>query len=393
MESIDPKFKISSNIKHKAAYTTSIPNNLSFFDSNNEISVNNKSYSLVINSKFPQTRYQGSKLKLLPWYFTFFQHLEFKTVLDAFAGTGAVSYLFKKMKKQVTYNDYLKFNAIIGTSLIENNSQTFKESNISSIFEQDKNFNYKTLIQDNFRDIYYTDEENHLLDIIVQNIYQLYNKYEQSLAFFALFQACIQKRPFNLFHRKNLYVRLNNVHRSFGNKKTWDTPFIDLFTRAIKEANNAVFDNKNINSALNYQVTEIPIPAEGFDLVYLDPPYISLKSVGVDYRDFYHFLEGISHYNEWETYIDQKSKHKRLKVVPNDWTNSKKIIYAFEKVIHRYQDSKIIISYRSPGIPSVKDLVDLLSSYKTTIICKEKEYKYVLTSTSSKVHEVLIIAE
>jgi len=29
------------------------------------------------------------------------------------------------------------------------------------------------------------------------------------------------------------------------------------------------------------------------DLVYIDTPYISAKGIGVNYFDFYHFLEGI----------------------------------------------------------------------------------------------------
>ena len=57
------------------------------------------------------------------------------------------------------------------------------------------------------------------------------------LARHALNQACLMKRPFNLFHRKNLYIRTANVERQFGNKTTWETPFPTLFTRLVKEAN------------------------------------------------------------------------------------------------------------------------------------------------------------
>ena len=33
--------------------------------------------------------------------------------------------------------------------------------------------------------------------------------------------------------------------------------------------------------------------------------------MGVNYFDFYHFLEGIVFYNEWPKLIDESSKHKR----------------------------------------------------------------------------------
>jgi adenine-specific DNA-methyltransferase len=54
---------------------------------------------------FPTTRYQGSKRKLLLWLYKHISPLNFKSVLDVFGGTACVSYLFKIMDKQVTYND------------------------------------------------------------------------------------------------------------------------------------------------------------------------------------------------------------------------------------------------------------------------------------------------
>ncbi len=65
-------------------------------------------------TKFPSTRFQGSKRKIIPWIFNVIKDLKFNTVLDGFGGTASVSYLFKKMGKAVTYNDNLKFNYYIG---------------------------------------------------------------------------------------------------------------------------------------------------------------------------------------------------------------------------------------------------------------------------------------
>ena len=52
----------------------------------------------------PTTRYQGSKRKILPWLYECMQNYEFHTVLDAFGGTGMVSYLFKRMGKRVKWD-------------------------------------------------------------------------------------------------------------------------------------------------------------------------------------------------------------------------------------------------------------------------------------------------
>ncbi len=73
-------------------------------------------------SDFPSTRYQGSKRKILPWIHSAIKELKFETALDAFGGSSSVSYLLKKMKKSVTYNDKLHFNYIIGKAIIENSN-------------------------------------------------------------------------------------------------------------------------------------------------------------------------------------------------------------------------------------------------------------------------------
>ncbi|MFX0173497.1 MAG: DNA adenine methylase [Candidatus Hodarchaeota archaeon] len=342
---------------------------------------------------FPKTRYQGSKLRLLNWLFPIFHELNFDTVLDAFGGTAVVSHLFKRMGKKVSYNDILISNWYIGKGLIENNSIYFDLNQVPELFKKIKGYSYSSVIQDQFRGIYYIDEENKLLDTVVQNIFRIENQYEKSLCFFALFQACLQKRPFNLFHRRNLNLRMNNVRRSFGNLKTWNTPFLELFQRAMIEANRAIFDNCRTNVAMNYCIFKIPIPDDGYDLVYLDPPYISEKGVGVDYYSFYHFLEGIIHYYEWERMIDYDSKHRRLKTVPNQWSTVGENLQAFEKVITKFQDSIIVISYREPGTPSIEELEDILLSYKASVNVYKKNYKYALTKKHQTVNEILLVAK
>ena len=70
-------------------------------------------------ARFPSTRYQGSKAKLAEWIWEKISDLDFTTCLDAFGGTGAVSYRLKQAGKKVTYNDLLHFNYYFGLSLIE----------------------------------------------------------------------------------------------------------------------------------------------------------------------------------------------------------------------------------------------------------------------------------
>ncbi|MEM3036453.1 MAG: DNA adenine methylase [Thermoplasmata archaeon] len=338
---------------------------------------------------FPSTRFQGSKLKIVDWVWEEIKDLKFQTVLDAFGGTGSVAYMFKGKGKKVTYNDILKFNYYIGLALIENEEVRLTDEDIEFLLTRHNDVIYPTFIADTFRDIYYTDEENKWIDMVVTNINLLNDKYKQALAFFALFQACIIKRPFNLFHRKNLYLRFANVKRNFGNKASWDTPFEIHFRKFIEEANNAVFSNGQENKALNLDVFDI----EGeFDLVYVDTPYISKSGVGVDYLGFYHFLEGLVNYDKWSEMIDYKTKHRRLKSEPSIWIDKNKIYSAFDKLFKKFQNSILVVSYRSDGIPSIDELAIILKKYKNKVHrIKRKNYKYALST--NELMEVLLIAE
>ena len=338
--------------------------------------------------KFPSTRYQGSKVKLLDWIWDNLKDLPFETCLDGFGGTGAVGYRLKQEHKQVTYNDVLRFNFYFGQALIENNDTYLTSDEVEWLLTEHSNIEYPNFIEQTFKDVYFTDEENQWIDRTITNMKQLNSPYKFAIAFFALAQSCIIKRPYNLFHRKNLYIRFADVERSFGNKTTWDKPFDVWFRFFVTEANQAIFNNGNTHKAVNCNILDI---TGDYDLVYIDSPYISGKGTPVDYRDFYHFLEGLTMYDEWETHIDKQSKHLRLERQPNVWTDKKAIHDAFDQVFSRYQDSVIVVSYRSDGIPSEDELTLLLKKYKSDVrVERYGQYKYVL-STNSRSDELLLI--
>lgn len=335
----------------------------------------------------PSTRYQGSKYKIVNWIEYHIKDLEFDSVLDAFSGTGSVSHMFKRNGKQVFLNDVLRSNYYIGLALIENSKTILTKKEIDFILKKNSKVEYTTFIFDTFKDIYFKDEENKWLDMVIANIREMKDRYKQALAYYALFQACVIKRPYNLFHRKNLYMRTAKVERSFGNKKTWDTSFETHFKRFVSEGNKAVFDNSRGNKAFCADVFDLDVKA---DLVYIDTPYISSKGSFVNYFDFYHFLEGITLYDEWSNLIDKKSKHKKIVNEKDEWCNKKEIYKAFERLLDKFKDSILVVSYRDDGIPTISELVEILKKHKKRVKVETFDYKYVLSSSLSK--EVLIIA-
>ena len=125
--------------------------------------------------------------------------------------------------------------------------------------------------------------------------------------------------------------------------------------------------------------------------MYIDTPYLNESGIGVDYADFYHFLCGIVDYENWYSHIDYSSKHLRLCREPNVWNRAESIYLAFEKLFARFQKSVLAISYRSNGIPSIKELVSILEKLgKKVEIHQSGDMKYVLSTKQS--NEILIVA-
>jgi len=339
---------------------------------------------------FPKTRYQGSKYRLTKWIADSLFDLKFDSVLDAFSGTASVAYTFKSMGKSVIANDKMKFNMQVSKAFIENNSVIVDENDFLFVLKKDPGFKYKSTITDTFEGIYYTNEENIWLDIITQNINRISNEYKKAILFWALFQSCLSKRPYNLFHRSNLKIRTSDVKRSFGNKSTWDKPFDTHFINFIKQANNAIFDNNKKNKSICDDVANLDPKKIKADLVYFDPPYIPKKGSLTMYIDFYHFLEGLTSYNNWPSKIDFNSKNRTFFKEKSPWEDKKLISNELFMCIEKFKDSKIAISYRNDGIPTIEEIVSFLQSIGKKVNINYMDYKYVL-SKKTNIKEVLII--
>lgn len=341
-----------------------------------------------IHGRFPTTRYQGSKRKLAASIVEQLDQLEYATVLDAFGGTGAVSYALKCAGRQVVYNDVLAFNHQIGLALIQNDRVRLDEGFIGSVGMRRDGVSYGDFIERTFEGIYFTDEENRFLDVAVGNIRVLACPYQRALAWFALFQSAIIKRPYNLFHRSNLYMRLADVDRSFGNKTTWDRSFEAHFRQFADEANEAIVDTGVRCRSLCGNALDVD---PDFDLVYIDPPYINRRGVGVPYRDFYHFLEGMMDYDGWPQGVDQRSKHRRLIRTPDPWSSVNTCPDMFRRMFRHFKSSILVVSYRSDGIPSIDQLREMLGEVKREVqVLRGHRYQYALSPTRST-REVLLI--
>ena len=328
------------------------------------------------------------------------------------SGTGSVAYYFKARGCRVASNDYLHCNSITAVALIENSSVTLSPEDIEFLLRDAEDDGSYTFIRDNFHGFYFTDPDNAWLDKRIGRIAELATlytgdtlRYKQALAFHAMSQAALMKRPFNIFHRKNLCLRTNEVERSFGNKTTWETPFEALYRRLCDEANSAVFSNGMRNLAYNGQAENLDL-ADTFDLVYLDPPYFAKgrERARSDYRFLYHFIEGMARYLEWPDLVDwddmrlalnrDYDKSSPYRSLPSEL--DKILLDWFQRILSRWQDSIIVFSYKSPGVPNTQQLLDLVRGLRPNVTLHKKPYSYALSKRNGKPNEnieLLIVGE
>ncbi|MBL6986562.1 MAG: DNA adenine methylase [Methylobacter sp.] len=328
-------------------------------------------------ARFPKTRYYGSKRRLLGWIYYALKDLPFNTVLDGFGGTASVSLLFKAMGKQVNFHDGLLCNTISARALLADEMPFAEITEAYAFIDQIRPNN--GFISKTFSGMYYTDEENRWLDGAAKAIHQVDNPIESSVYFYCLFQACLKKRPFNLFHRANLNLRLNqNVTRSFGNWVTWEKTFSDLMKGSFQDIQEAIKPAKQIINILPHG--DIARLDPGYDLVYLDPPYVSQSGSNEDYLKRYHFLEGLSDYNEWYRSINQSSSIKAFKQISHisEWQNKREFRGRLFDVINKHNQSIVVLSYLAEAYPSEKEITEHFRKNFRHVHVLKKDFRYAL---------------
>lgn len=208
---------------------------------------------------FPATRYMGSKSKFLSEIWEASKDFEFDSVLDLFSGSGVVSYMYKSHGKRVISNDYMAMGATMTKALIENSRTTLSNTDVEMLLIDDGNCS--NFVAETFKGLYFSDEDNHIIDVVRSNIPKLNNEYKQAIAMEALIRACVKKRPRGIF----TYVgeRYNDGRQDL--KKSFREQFVD----AVSCFNTAVFGNGKRNKSVNEDAMSLKVNA---DLVYIDPP-------------------------------------------------------------------------------------------------------------------------
>lgn len=342
----------------------------------------------IVSNHLPITRYYGSKRRIVDWIQESVSDLSFDTVLDVFGGTGTVSLMFKSLGKKISYNDILLSSTLQARALLANGAVTGFGNDIAAFC--DGVIPESGFVTKNFKDVYYSDEENSWLDGALRALGCIEDPQLHAEIYYCLQQSCIQKRPFNLFHRKNHYLRLNNNRQSkFGNWVTWERSFKELMVRAAKDLEKARFVSESEPVVLP-SVNALDIPA-GYDLVYLDPPYIPSKRNDISYLERYHFLEGMASPKEWPEKIDWTKEHRCFKSSPQirQWHTRSIFKESLFALVHKHRKSIVVLSYVMDAYPTAKDIEDYFLCVFKKVRIHKKTLSHALAKTTKT--ELLII--
>jgi len=321
------------------------------------------SEAMRLATAFPRLRYMGSKYRLLPHLAAIFAELGGLTALDAFSGSGVVSYLLKAQGFQVTSNDFLSFPSIIARSTVENSVSVLDDAIIDEICgppADDRDF-----IQTTFDGLYFTTDDRVFLDSAWSHIDRLQG-YQRDLAIAALILSAARKQPRGVF-------TFTDSGRYNDGRLDLRLTFAEHFRKCAREYNAVVHDTGHIHQALQGDVFDAP--SGPYDLVYLDPPYTP-PSDDNDYIKRYHFLEGLSVY--WRgTTIMEETKTKKLAKRFTPFAYKRTIEDALLRTFQRFEDSSaIVLSYSSNAVPDADRIVELLGKVKPQVEVRSIDHNY-----------------
>ena len=311
--------------------------------------------------EFPETKYMGSKQRLLPFILKHLSKLKFESALDAFSGSGCVGYAIKRTGVRVYANDFLNFCFHTARATVENNSTMLAEEDVGKLLRP--NASAPTFVRDTYKDLFFDETDCEFLDNLWANIQELGSPLKVSLALAAASRASMKKRPRGMF--------------TVTGRKGWDQradlklSMREQFLIAVNAFNGAVFSNGQQNKAFNLDVFDLQ--PDLADLVYIDTPYIS-PFADADYTRRYHFVEGYCRY--WKGLEITDTTTKKFRSFDTAFSTKARAQQAFQRLIHHFRKSTLAISYSSNCIPAKGEMIEMLKNEKAKVTVYESAHRY-----------------
>jgi adenine-specific DNA-methyltransferase len=310
---------------------------------------------------FPRLRYMGSKYRLVPQLAAIFEEVGGCSALDAFSGSGVVSYLLKSLGYAVTANDFLRFPTTIASATVANQHFQLSTDDIDKICgtpADDRDF-----IQSTFDGLYFTPDDRRFLDSAWSHIDPLQGA-KRDLAIAALVLAAARKQPRGVFTFTDL--------RYDDGRRDLRLPLVQHFRECAVAYGEVVFDSGVPCQALCTDVFELEDAT--YDVVYLDPPYAPPRDDNC-YIKRYHFLEGLATYWRDQTILhDTKTKKLAKRYTPFSYKHT--VTDALRRTFERFSKASVVLSYSSNAVPGAEAIERLLLEFKPRVEVHRLDHRY-----------------
>jgi DNA adenine methylase/adenine-specific DNA-methyltransferase len=319
-------------------------------------------------SEFPRLRYMGSKYRLVPYLAGVFAELGGRTALDAFSGSGVVSYLLKTLNYEVTSNDFLMFPSVIARATVVNQDQRLTDGDIQRICgpaADDRDF-----IQRMFQGLYFTEKDRQFLDSAWSHIDRM-SGHKRDIAIAALVLAAARRQPRGVFTFTDM--------RYDDGRRDLRLSLREHFRERAAEYNRVVFDSGQPCTALCGDV--FALEPQPYDVVYLDPPYAPPRDDNC-YIKRYHFLEGLSVYWRGQT-IMENTRTKKLPKRYTPFSYKHTITDALRRTFKQFRESAIVLSYSSNAVPDADTIEALLREVKDEVEVRLIDHTYTFGTHST----------
>jgi DNA adenine methylase/adenine-specific DNA-methyltransferase len=275
-----------------------------------------------------------------------------------------VAYLMKAMGKTLTANDVLGFPAMVARATVQNAAATVDEVALDRLLAPGRP--RRRFIERTFRGIFYTPDDLRFLDRVWWNIQALRDPDQRAVALAAVIRSCVKRQP------RGVFTVAGDPARYKDGRRDVRLSLRQHFVEQVEVYNRAVFDNGRRNRAVQGDV--FALDPHGYDLVYLDPPYVPRADDNC-YVKRYHFLEGlVSYWQGVEILEDTRVKKLPKRFTPFSYRRTAE--GAFHALFAHFRHSTLVLSYSSNGYPDLAVLVRLMREVKKDVAVHRIAHRY-----------------
>lgn len=273
-------------------------------------------------------RYLGNKFKLIPFIRRVVdEHCPgVESVLDAFAGTGSVSYAFRD--KRLVVNDMMYCNYLAALTWFSPLPiDKAKLGELLGYYNTTDTSREENYMWENFRDTYFSGDVCRRIGFVREDVERRFRQGE------------LNERERAAIVTSLIYA-MDRISTAYGHYDSvnWRATYNNDFEMRLPMTD---YDLNAENRCFNMDANQLA-PQVECDLVYLDPPYNSRN-----YIDTYHLLENVAMWDKPDLEgkgrkIKERSKMKSeyCKVTANE---------ALEDLVQKLNTKYILLSYNNNG--------------------------------------------